>query len=359
MVHLRLRRALLSPLLSGILLLVPAAASAAPAGEPRPVAGQIALTFDDLPGLTILDDQASGAQAYVTAFNQQLLHGLKLHHFPATGFVNEGKLDDLDRPKQIAVLRAWLDAGMDLGNHTFSHDDPDEVGAKGYTQDIAKGEVVTRALMAQHHKTERYFRHPYLKTGSTAAIKHTIEDWLAHHGYRIAPITMDADDWEFAEPYDYAISHHDAASQAHIKAEYLSHTEAMIHWYRRASQALFHRDVPYVILLHSTRLNADSLDDLAAMLKRNRLKPITLDRALADPAYRTHDPYIGKNGVDWMERWALELHRRLPKEDKNDPPKDIQQAYDRVDNDRCSGGTDCSNAVTPPPVAAPVPTPRR
>jgi hypothetical protein len=85
------------------------------------------------------------------------------------------------------------------------------------------------------------------------------------------------------------------------------------------------------------------------MLKRNRLKPITLDRAMADPAYRTPDPYVGPNGIDWMERWAIELHRTLPKEDKNDPPKDIQQAYDRVDDDRCSGGSDCGNAAAMAP----------
>lgn len=323
------------------LLLLPATALAA---EPRPIAGHIALTFDDLPGLTILDDQA-----YVTYFNQILLRELKLHHFPATGFVNEGKLDDFDRPQQIAILRSWLNAGMELGNHTFSHDDPDQLGAKRYTEDIAKGEVVTKRLLAQHHKTEHYFRHPYLKTGSTLAAKTFIDDWLAHHGYRIAPITMDADDWEFAEPYDFAISHRDAAMQAHIKGEYLEHTEAMILWYRQASQAVFHRDIPYVILLHATRLNADSFEELAALLERNRLRPVSLDRAMADPAYRTRDPYVGPNGIDWMERWSMELNRPLPKGAKNDPPRDIQEAYDRVDDDRCSGGTDCSDAAPAAP----------
>lgn len=356
MIHLRLLRGLMF-----CLLLVPVAVQvqAAPAHEPvherahepAPVAGHIALTFDDLPGLTILDDQP-----YVTYLNQIILRGLKRHHFPATGFVNESKLDDLDRPQQIANLRAWLDAGMDLGNHTFSHDAPDEIGAKAYTEDIAKGELVTKVLLAEHHKTMRYFRHPYLKTGFPAADKRYIDDWLAHHGYRIAPITMNADDWEFAEPYDAAISHRDTALQAHIRAEYLAHTETMIHWFRRASQAVFHRDIPYVILLHATRLNADSFEDLATMLQRNRLKPITLDRAMADPAYRTHDPYVGPNGIDWLERWALQLHRDLPWGDKNDPPKDIQEAYDRVDDDRCLGQqVNCdAAAVAPAPAHAAV-----
>ncbi len=47
---------------------------------------KIALTFDDLPALSIAPDQA-----YVDYLNVTLLSGLKRHHFPAIGFVNEGK----------------------------------------------------------------------------------------------------------------------------------------------------------------------------------------------------------------------------------------------------------------------------
>ncbi|MDE2303812.1 MAG: polysaccharide deacetylase family protein [Sphingomonadales bacterium] len=327
---------------SSRLLLAALVVCATPAAA-RPSAGRIALTFDDLPALTIIPDQA-----YVNDLSRRLLAELRRHHVPAIGFVNESKLDDLDRAQQIGVLRAWLNAGMELGNHTFSHDAPEELGARGYVEDIARGEAVTRPLMAEHGKREQWFRHPYLKTGYPVAVRDAIDAWLTAHGYRIAPVTMDADDWEFAEPYDYAIAHHDAAGAAHIKAEYLSHTEDMIHWYRAAAQVLFHRDIAYVMLLHATRLNADSFGDLFAMLKRNRLKPVPLAEAMRDPAYRTPDGYMGKEGVDWMERWALALHRHLPREDKNDPPRDIQQAYDKVDDDRCSGGSECSNSPAPP-----------
>ena len=56
--------------------------AAKPAQEP----GQVALTFDDLPGLTLFDDQPS-----TDWLNARLLAGLKKHHFPAIGFVNAGK----------------------------------------------------------------------------------------------------------------------------------------------------------------------------------------------------------------------------------------------------------------------------
>ena len=63
--------------------------------------GKVALTFDDLPALTILPDQR-----YVDYLNATILRKLRRHHFPATGFVNEGKLDELTRDREIAKLRS-------------------------------------------------------------------------------------------------------------------------------------------------------------------------------------------------------------------------------------------------------------
>ena len=295
-----------------------------PAGE-----GTVALTFDDLPGLSLL-----ASQPYIDYINLMLLRGLKKHHVPATGFVNESKLDNGLREAQIANLRRWLNAGMDLGNHTFSHESPNDLGAQGYIADIAKGEPVTKALLAQHHKTMQYFRHPYLETGSPGAVKDAIDGWLAAHGYTIAPVTIDADDWEFAQPYDDAIARHDEARRLRVQREYLAYTERTVAWYQHAAQDVFGRQIAFVMLLHDTRLNADSFDDLAAILKRRHLKPVTLTQALKDPAYRTRDPYTGKDGIDWVERWSDELHKNMPWSTWADPPKPIQDEYEKTEHDR-------------------------
>ena len=312
--------------LSLTLAITPLAAS-----TPSPGAeGRIALTFDDLPALTILNDQR-----YVNYLNDKILRGLKRHHFPAIGFVNEGKLDQLDRKQQIGNLNKWLDnRKMDLGNHTFSHGSPNELGAKGYIADIARGEPVTKALLAKHHKQMRWFRYPYLETGSPGAVKDEIATWLADHHYRIAPVTIDAEDWEWAEPYDDAIARRDEPRRVLLKSEYLAYTERTIDWYRQAAKALFGRDISYVMLLHATRLNADCLDDIAAILKRQKLRAVSLEEAMNDPAYRTPDPYVGEDGIEWLERWSLELHRDLPWTSYSDPPAWLQQEYDRVDSDR-------------------------
>lgn len=293
----------------------------------------IALTFDDLPGLTQLQ-----SQAYVTYANRMLLRGLRRHHLPAIGFVNEGKLDELQRPQQIEILHMWLKAGMHLGNHTFSHESPNEVTAADYIADIARGERVIRPLLARHHQALRWFRHPYLETGSPLAVKQQIDRWLSDHGYRVAPVTLDNSDWLFSEPYDDAIARRDEAHAAQIKEAYLRYTLQMIAWHRKTARTVLGRDISFVMLLHASRLNADCIDDLAALLKRERLHAVSLERAMRDPAYKMPDTYAGKDGLGWLQRWAIQLHRPLPLSTYVDPPSDIVAAYDLVDNDRAEHG---------------------
>ena len=88
-----------------------------------------------------------------------------------------------------------------------------------------------------------------------------------------------------------------------------------------------------MILLHCTRLNADSLDDLADLFARLHLHPVHLAHAMRDRAYRTPDEYDGMDGINWLERWSQTLHKDLPDTGNEEPPEDIRKAYDRVDQD--------------------------
>lgn len=306
------------------LCLVAAAGLASPAMAAR--GGTVALTFDDLPGLTILRQQS-----YVDAYNKALLAALVRHHFPAIGFVNEGKLDPLGRDAQIATLKRWTDAGMALGNHSYSHGSPKEMGADAYVADIARGEPVVRTLLAARGQTLRWYRHPYLETGYPLAVKQQIDGWLGTHGYRTAPVTIDADDWEFAEPYDDAILRSDREAQRRILDAYIAYTAVRVDWAQRSARALFGRDIAHVMLLHCTRLNADAFDRLAALLRRARLRPVTLEQAMRDPAYATPDRQAFEDGIDWLSRWAAELGKTLPSQGDVDPPAWLKQDYDRVD----------------------------
>ena len=99
----------------------------------------VALTFDDLPGMAL----PAGCDAL--PWNQKLLSVLKRHQAPALGLVNTGKRCDLE-----PVLNAWLDAGHDLGNHTFSHRDLNSTPVADYEDDIVRGESPLREVLAAH-----------------------------------------------------------------------------------------------------------------------------------------------------------------------------------------------------------------
>jgi peptidoglycan/xylan/chitin deacetylase (PgdA/CDA1 family) len=293
----------------------------------RAAAEGVALTFDDLPALSLSDSTPYWAQT-----TKKLLSSLRRHHVPAIGFVNEEKLET-DRVARVELLREWLDAGMDLGNHTYSHESLTNTPVDAYIADVVRGETVTRWLLKARGRTPHWFRHPYLETGKTLEDRRTFETWLAAHGYRVAPVSMENSDWMFAYPYDDAMGRRDMAAARRIQQEYLAYTAAIVPWYRQAAFGLLGRRPAFVLLLHASRLNADSLDQVLAILKRNNLTPVSLDQAMNDPAYTIVDTYAGPDGDEWVTRWSLALNKPLPWSSFPQPPADIQAADKRLDTD--------------------------
>ncbi|WP_304186848.1 polysaccharide deacetylase family protein [Phenylobacterium aquaticum] len=286
----------------------------------------VALTYDDLPGFALTD-----SVAYEQLTTDRLLRGIKRHHFQATGFVIGDRLDGDNPAAHRAMVVQWRDAGLVLGNHTNSHESLNKTPVADYIADVAQADAVLRPILAARGQTPVWFRHPYLETGTTAEARKAFEDWLAAHAYKVAPVTMENSDWMFALVYDNAILHHDRAKAARVKRIYLSYTEKCVAWYRSAGLQLLGRRPDYVFLLHATRLNADTVGDLARILKRNHLRPEPLARAMADPAYQIADTRGDPDGDEWLSRWSVTLHKDLPWDSFPDPPADISAENDRLD----------------------------
>jgi peptidoglycan/xylan/chitin deacetylase (PgdA/CDA1 family) len=288
----------------------------------------VALTFDDLPSLALTNDLD-----YAKTINDRLLAGLRRNRLPATGFVVGSKLDEPDRPARVALLEAWLQAGLPLGNHTYEHGSLDRTPLPDYIADVQKDDDLLRPLLAAHRQKPEWFRHPYLETGTTIDLRQGFEAWLRAHGYRVAPVTLDCDDWMFAYPYDEAVMKGDRAEAERIRQEYLDYTAKCVVWHREAALELLGRRPALVFLLHGSRLNADSIHDLAGILRRNGLQTVSLERAMRDPAYATPDDQPDMDGVGWLSRWADRLHRPLPWASFPEPPADIAAAEKRLDTD--------------------------
>ena len=264
----------------------------------------VAVTFDDLPVVSVLPLGRAERDALTSA----LLGAIRRHRVPAIGFVNENKLADsagtID-PARVALLRRWLDAGLDLGNHTWSHPDLHRIPLADFEAEVLRGERWTRQLLAERGRTPRYFRHPFLHTGRSVAVRDSLTAFLAAHGYRVAPVTIDNGDYLFAAAYDRARSAGDSPGAVRIRTTYLDYMDSVAAFYERQSVAILGRELPQVLLLHVNRLNADAFDAVAAMFERRGYRFISLDEALADPAYASADSYAGPAGITWLHRWAM------------------------------------------------------
>ncbi len=281
------------------------------------VSGQrtVAVTIDDLPVVSTRRDLKNRQE-----ITRKLLGHIRKAKVPAIGFVNENKLYNGDKrdEKQIDLLRLWINSGLELGNHTFSHRSLNAIPLNEYQTDLLKGEAITREMLAKKGKKIRYFRHPYLQTGRALETKAQFDEFLKLHGYTIAPVTIDNADYIFSAAYDKAFDAGDKDLMRRVGDAYTPYMEAKIDYWERQSKKLFGREIPQTLLIHANFVNSDYFDDIAAMFKRRGYEFVTLDEALKDEAYRLPDTYIGPAGISWLHRWALAKGREyvVPDEPK-------------------------------------------
>jgi peptidoglycan/xylan/chitin deacetylase (PgdA/CDA1 family) len=97
----------------------------------------------------------------------KLLSGIKRQQIPVVGFVNESLLYVRgETDARIGLLKAWSDAGVELGNHTFAHVGFKDTPLAEYEDDFVRGETVTKAILKQRGRKPRFFLHPFLQMGA-------------------------------------------------------------------------------------------------------------------------------------------------------------------------------------------------
>jgi peptidoglycan-N-acetylglucosamine deacetylase len=264
---------------------------------------QIAITIDDLPA----GAARSMSAAAITEMTTRLLAVLQKEKIPAVGFVNERYLyfNWGEADERIKALNMWLDAGFELGNHTFGHTSLNRTSLKEFEDSVIQGESVTKLLLARHSKELRYFRHPYLHTGRDLQTRREAESFLVARGYNIAPVTMDGSDWNFSGVYDDAKKRGDTALQQEVASAYLSHHAVVFDYYEKLSKNLLGYEPRQILLLHANNLEAEHLGELLELLRKRGYRFITLEDALNDDAYSLPNTYVGEDGRGWIEQWAI------------------------------------------------------
>ena len=285
-----------------------------------PADREVVITIDDLPRG---GDGGPRTLVGVLAMTDKLLKPFHDGRVPVIGFVNEGRdvAFGVDGLRQI--LDRWLDAGADLGNHSYSHLNINNVPLAQYTDDILRGEPAIRAALAARGRKLVYYRHPFLFTGPTPEIKRDMQAFLDRHNYRVAPVTLDDSDYMYAAVYNRPGATADVRER--VKRDYLAYMESIVDFFEKRSVEVVGREFPQILLIHASQLNADAMPQLLDMFRHRGYKFVTLDKALADPAYQLPENYVGPNGFSWIHRWSKT--KGMPPKGEADPPKEIQEAF--------------------------------
>jgi peptidoglycan/xylan/chitin deacetylase (PgdA/CDA1 family) len=279
----------------------------------------VALTFDDLPVAGTADPTEA------RFINISILNSLDRHHAPAIGFVIERGVQEVGRSQGEELLNQWVRRGHELGNHTLSHVDMNDLTVEQIEQEIVAGEASFAVALAKVGKTPHYFRFPQNHTGNTKDKHDAVAAFLAQRGYRVAACTIDNEDYVFNAAYLAMLSRKDEVSAAKLRSDYLAYTSTEIDYYTGLHKQIFGREIPHVMVLHVNRLNADLIDKMLELFEQKQYRFVTLNVAMSDCAFDTPDTFVTKYGWMWAYRWAKDLGVRVNGSLESEPPAWVLQ----------------------------------
>ena len=297
----------------------------------------VAITVDDLvcANCPPTNQDETFAHGLMEATTQSLIAGLSKADIPVTGFVIVQTVEEAHVIGQ-RCLQHWLNAGFDLGNHSYSHRNFADITIEQMKSDIARADASLRPLLAANQRILQFFRFPYNCTGDTQLKHDALADYLKEHGYRIATCTIDTSDYLFAQAYARAIGSKDSITADRIRREYLSFSATEIDFYAELNRRVLGYEPPQVMLIHDSMLNAESINDILTLFRDRGYGFVSLAEAQCDPAYAIPDTYITKHGPMWGYRWAKARNDRCLGMNEPHPPdwvtNYVNGTFPRADN---------------------------
>lgn len=278
-------------------------------------AQKLAITFDDLP---LNGELPPGVTRAETARN--VLAILKKRHVPPVyGFINAKKLEG--SADGAEALKLWA-AAEPFGNHTYSHMDLEQNSVEAYERDIAENEPVLELLRADGRDDWHWLRYPYLHEGDTVEKRRAIRAYLKAHGYRIAQVSLDWEDylWNFA--YARCAAKNDTKAIAWLRSSYLSAASQFLDLGRAQAKLVYGHEINYVLLMHLGAFSSTILPDALDLLKRKGFQLVTLQEAESDPAYNGDPDVALHDAGTFLDQWMQVKQIKYP-EHADKPYKEL------------------------------------
>jgi len=282
------------------------------------VGQKLAITMDDLPLNGALPPGVTRAET-----TRNVLAVLKKRHVPAVyGFVNAKKLEG--NADGAEALRLWA-AAEPVGNHTYSHIDLEPNTAEAFEREIDENEPALE-LLTQKTGAENdwhWFRYPYLHEGDTVEKRRAVRAYLKAHGYRIAQVTLDWEDYLWNTAYARCVAKDDTKSMAWLRSSYLNTASEFLDLGREQAKLIYGHEISYVLLMHLGAFSSTILPDALDLLKKKGFKLVTLEEAESDAAYEG-DPDAGlKDAGTLLDQWMQVKGIKYP-EHAEKPYKEVE-----------------------------------
>jgi len=237
---------------------------------------------DDLPG----GGPEVGGYTHVQIM-KDIVGVLRAHHVQyATGFVVGSMLDT--PPDRHEAIDAWVEAGFEVGNHTYSHDKIGDIGLDAYMKDVLLDRPVVDALEKRTGQKHSYFRFPYFDEGDTPSERRTLANLLAAQHYVLSRASVMFTDTDWADAYLRCAERNDAEALEGLGKSYVDNAVAQLKWSVAAAHDVVGHAIPQVLVFHTNVLVAKNLDALLTAYEREGVHYIPLSETLTEPVYSGH-----------------------------------------------------------------------
>jgi peptidoglycan-N-acetylglucosamine deacetylase len=265
---------------------------------------KVAITFDDLPLNGSLPPELTRTQ--IARDTIALLRARQAP--PVYGFINAKKLEG--NPDAAEALKIWA-AAEPFGNHTYGHMDLNANPAQAFERELEENEP-TLELLAAKDQNWHWLRYPFLREGDTVEKRRAVREYLQAHGYRVAQVTLDWEDYLWNSAYARCAARNDAQSIAWLRSSYLQIESSYLDLGRELAKLVCGRDINHVLLLHLGAFSSTILPDALDLLEKKGFKPVTLEEAESDPVY-DGDPDVGSRyGGTLLELWIEARKSKFP-----------------------------------------------
>jgi peptidoglycan-N-acetylglucosamine deacetylase len=279
-------------------------------------AQKVAITMDDLPLNGTLPPGVTRVET-----TKKVLAILKERHVPPVyGFINAQKLEGSEDGAE--ALKLWA-AAEPVGNHTYAHMDLEQNTAPAFEREIDRDEPALELLNGGAKESWRWFRYPYLHEGDTVEKRRAVRAYLKAHGYRIAQVTLDWEDYLWNTAYARCAAKNDAKSIEWLRSSYLTTASAFLDLGRAQAKLIYGHEINYVLLMHLGAFSSTILPDALDLLKNKGFTLVTLEEAESDAAYEG-DPDVGLHDAGTLlDQWMQVKQIKFP-EHAEKPYKEIE-----------------------------------